>query len=93
LVLLLSSELIDILWGLFYFTGLGNLKATILSHSLFFAVIWAVLVMVIFTVIYNRRSALVVGVVVFSHWVVDFITHPMGAIFARREDYFMIRFG
>jgi hypothetical protein len=45
------------------------------------AVIWAFLMMVIFTFIYDRGSGLVVGVIVFSHWLVDLITHPMGAIF------------
>jgi len=29
----------------------------------------------------DRRSGIVIGLLVFSHWVIDFITHPMGAIF------------
>jgi hypothetical protein len=30
------------------------------------------------------RTSLVLGLAVFSHWILDFITHPMGAIFGGR---------
>jgi len=43
-VLLIATELIDILWGIFYFTGIdeanGGLNSTVLSHSLFMSLIW-----------------------------------------------------
>jgi hypothetical protein len=46
------------------------------------SVIWSVLAAVIAARIYHdRRSGIVIGLLVFSHWVIDFITHPMGAIF------------
>jgi len=85
-VLLIASELIDILWGIFYFTGIdrGNVGtgSSPWSHSLFMSVIWSLLAALLVARIYHdRRSGLIVGLLVFSHWVVDFITHPMGAIF------------
>jgi hypothetical protein len=86
LVLLIATELIDILWGLFYFTGIDRdrvgLYSSPWSHSLFMSVIWSLLAAVIVARIYkDHRSGIVVGLLVFSHWVIDFITHPMGAIF------------
>jgi len=85
LVLLIATELIDILWGLFYFTGIDRNRvgtdSSPWSHSLFMSVIWSVLAALIVARIYrDRRSGIVVGLLVFSHWVIDFITHPMGAI-------------
>jgi len=85
-VLLIATELIDILWGIFYFTGIdrGNvgMSSSPWSHSLFMSVIWSVLSALLVARIYHdRRSGIVVGLLVFSHWVIDFITHPMGAIF------------
>lgn len=85
-VLLLASEFIDILWGIFYFTGIdrGNVGSgtSPWSHSLFMSVIWSVVAALAVARIYHdRRSGIVVGLLVFSHWVIDFITHPMGAIF------------
>jgi len=85
-VLLITTELIDILWGLFYFTGIdrGNPDTSTfpLTHSLFMSLIWSVLAAHVAARIYNdNRSGIVIGLLVFSHWVIDFITHPMGAIF------------
>jgi hypothetical protein len=88
-VLLIASELTDILWGIFYFTGIdrGNIDGNTApwSHSLFMSAMWALLAAIVAALIYrDRLSGLVIGLVVFSHWVVDFITHPMGAIFGGR---------
>lgn len=85
-VLLIASELIDILWGIFYFTGIdrGNvgISSSPWSHSLFMSVVWSVITALLVAWIYHdRRSGIIVGLLVFSHWVIDFITHPMGAIF------------
>ena len=83
--LLIASELIDILWGLFYFTGIDTGVATNSfpwSHSLFMSMIWSALAALFIILIYkDLRSGLVIGLLVFSHWVFDFIPHPMGAIF------------
>ena len=46
------------------------------------SLIWSVLAALLATRIYHDfRSGLVIGLLVFSHWVIDFITHPMGALF------------
>lgn len=85
-VLLIATELIDILWGIFYFTGIdrGNvgMDSSPWSHSLFMSVIWSALAALLVTHLYHdQRSGIIVGLLVFSHWVIDFITHPMGAMF------------
>ncbi len=84
-VLLVATELIDILWGIFYFTGIdrggAGLDSSPWSHSLFMSAIWSVLAAVLAAWIYHdRRSGIVAGLLVFSHWVIDSFTHPMGAI-------------
>lgn len=86
LVLLIATELIDILWGIFYFTGIDRnsvgMDSSPWSHSLFMSLIWSFLAAFIVARIYHdRRSGIVIGLLVFSHWLIDFITHPMGAIF------------
>lgn len=85
-VLLVATEFIDILWGIFYVTGLDRGSAGIdsspWSHGLFMSAIWSVLAALLVARIYHdRRSGIVAGLLVFSHWVVDFITHPMGAVY------------
>lgn len=85
-VLLIASELIDILWILFYFTGIDRgstgTDSSPWSHSLFMSIVWSVLAALLATHLYHdRRIGLVIGLLVFSHWVIDSITHPMGALF------------
>jgi hypothetical protein len=47
------------------------------SHGLFMSVVWALLAALIaFLIYHDRRSAIVIGSVVMSHWFLDFIVHP-----------------
>ena len=47
------------------------------SHSLLMSVVWSTLAAGIVYLIYREeKTSLVVGLVVFSHWVLDFIVHP-----------------
>jgi hypothetical protein len=47
------------------------------SHGLLMSILWSIVAACItFLVIRNRRSSLVLGLVVFSHWILDFIVHP-----------------
>ena len=47
------------------------------SHGLFMTAVWAILIAgVAFLVFRDRRTSMVLGLVVFSHWVLDFIVHP-----------------
>jgi len=95
--LVLSAQLVDLLWPLFLLLDIeharidpGNTAMTPLdfydypfTHSLIGAMGWS-LVMGIGYFVFRRelRNALVVGFCVFSHWVLDFITHrpdlPLG---------------
>lgn len=89
-VLLVASELLDIFWLLFYVTGIDKNvsmeRASPLSHGLFMSLLWSVIAAVIAAGVYrDRRSSIVIGLVVFSHWLLDLITHPMGAIFGGRN--------
>lgn len=46
------------------------------SHGLFMSVVWAILGGLIgFLCYHNRRPAIVIGLVVFSHWILDFLMH------------------
>jgi membrane-bound metal-dependent hydrolase YbcI (DUF457 family) len=47
------------------------------SHGLFMSLVWAFLAAILVYLVYkDRRSALVIGLVVASHWFLDFIVHP-----------------
>jgi len=48
------------------------------SHSLFMAVLWSMAAALLCARIYHRRDAgVVIGLLVFSHWVLDFVSHPI----------------
>lgn len=47
------------------------------SHGLVMSVVWAILAGAIAFLVYReRRASLIMALVVFSHWVLDFIVHP-----------------
>jgi hypothetical protein len=82
-VSLVAAEALDILWVGFSVTGIdpGVNGAFPLSHGLFMSVVWSVMAALIARFIFrNRRSGIIIGFLVFSHWVLDLITHPMGAV-------------
>jgi hypothetical protein len=88
-VLLLATEVLDLLsFGFvtiriedvsYSFTDFiqGNIVLSVpWSHGLFMSVMWSALASVITFLIYReRRTASIIGLVVFSHWVLDFIVH------------------
>ncbi len=81
-VLLAASEAIDLIYVVFLLAGIDSAKAGTLTHSLIMSAIWTVSVgLAVFIFSRSARSALVVGLVVFSHWILDFIVWPMTAIF------------
>lgn len=52
------------------------------SHGLFMSIIWSlVAVLAAFVVSRNRRTAGVIGLVVFSHWLLDFLMHSNLPVF------------
>jgi hypothetical protein len=47
-----------------------------ISHSLAMSLVWAIVFAAIFYLIRrSKRDSFIVGITVFSHWVLDFITH------------------
>ncbi len=47
------------------------------SHSLFMCIVWSVLAAALAYLFYrDRRTSSIIGLVVFSHWVLDFIVNP-----------------
>lgn len=89
-LLLLAPLLLDVLWPVFLLVGLetvridpGNTVVTPLdlhdypwSHSLLMSLVWSALLGGgYFAWRRDRRGALVLAAGVFSHWVLDFVTH------------------
>ena len=76
-VLLLAAWYLDILAIVFGLAGIER-GGNPWSHGLFMSVVWSVLAAFLIARIYcDRRAELVVGLVVFSHWLLDFISHPI----------------
>ena len=79
-ILLLATWILDVLAIVFGFAGIekaGNIGNP-WSHGLFMSIVWSVLAALLITRIYrDRRAGMVVGLLVLSHWVLDFISHPI----------------
>lgn len=95
--LFLSAQLVDLIWPLFVLIGLenvridpGNTAVTPLdfynypyTHSLLGAVLWSCAMGLLYYGLRREvKTASIVGAVVFSHWILDLITHrpdlPLG---------------
>ena len=89
-VMFIAAQFLDLLWPIFVLSGIetfeieaGNTALTPLnftfypySHSLLMSIVWAVLfAATYFGLTKNKRGALVSGILVLSHWFLDFITH------------------
>jgi hypothetical protein len=84
-LLIVATELLDILAIGFSIIGLEKNGFAPLSHGLFMAGAWSALMAIIGWLTYRSyRTGLLLGSLVFSHWLIDFITHPMGAVFGGR---------
>ena len=90
--LILGNYVLDILWFGFAAVGLETWPKpgveghpAYWEHSLLMATVWSVLFGLLASWL-GRRSrhrthvGVVFGLMVFAHWVVDFITHPMTAL-------------
>jgi hypothetical protein len=78
--LLVASAGLDVAFGLFFAIGIERPGAPAAwSHGLFMATAWALSAALAAGLVgKNARAALVIGAVVLGHWVLDFISHPMG---------------
>jgi hypothetical protein len=79
-ILLLATWLLDLLaigfsyLGIEGTPGMGNPW----SHGLFMSVCWSVAVAFLVQRIFlSRRAGAVAGLIVFSHWILDLISHPI----------------
>jgi len=86
----MAGVFLDLLWPLFLLLGLehvkidpGNTAITPLnfndyplSHSLLMSIVWSLLFGGVYYLIKrNKKTSVILGLCVFSHWVLDFITH------------------
>jgi hypothetical protein len=78
-LLLLATEVLDLLAFAFFAIGIERPAPNPMlawSHGLFMSVIWSIVSAgVIFLVLRNTRASMVFGLLVFSHWVLDFVSH------------------
>lgn len=88
--LFLAAQLVDLLWPAFLLLGLehvridpGNTAVTPLdfydypiTHSLIGVILWSCALGLSYNLMKkDRRAAIVVGLLVFSHWILDLIAH------------------
>ncbi|MFW9779533.1 MAG: metal-dependent hydrolase [Candidatus Heimdallarchaeota archaeon] len=88
-ILIVGAYLIDVLFLGFMVVGIesppvnGQTGSAPWSHSLFMAIIWSLLTALIsYGVWHEQRISLSLGLLVFSHWIIDFISQPMTYIFS-----------
>ncbi len=90
--LVLGNEVLDILWGGFYAAGIdtapgrtdAGARLPYWDHSLLMAAVWSLLFGLLAWWLarrsqYRKQIGIAFGVMVFAHWVLDWITHPMTA--------------
>jgi len=88
--LILAPAFLDVLWPVFLLTGLETVRVVPTpdpflaldlhdfpySHSLVMSIVWSVLFGGVWlAVTRDRRASVVLGALVFSHWVLDWVTH------------------
>ena len=87
---IMATVFLDLLWPVFLLIGLehvkidpGNTVVTPLnfydypySHSLLMSVVWSLLFGGIYYLIKkNKKTSIILGICVFSHWILDFLVH------------------
>jgi len=86
----MAVNFLDLIWPLFLLTGIEHVKIELgntpmtplsfydypISHSLLMAIVWSLLFGGIYYLIKkNRKASIILGLGVFSHWILDFISH------------------
>ena len=99
-ILVICSYLIDLIFMVFMILGLEDMPSsdhiteTPWSHSLFMAIIWSILTASVFMLIsHDSYTSMIIGLLVFSHWVIDFIVSPMTYVFPNDTRKFLHPFG
>ena len=81
-VLIVATEVLDLMALLLGLIGIERAGYIPWSHGLAMSVVWSVAFGALSIWIFrNYRTGLLIGLLVFSHWLIDLITHPMGAVF------------
>ncbi|MEI8201038.1 MAG: hypothetical protein WCG21_13340 [Eubacteriales bacterium] len=84
-VFLIAAYAIDLIYFIFLAVGIDKLDYDPWSHSLFMAVIWSISAALITWFFCKKfRSGFVIGLVVFSHWLLDFIVWDNLPVFFAR---------
>lgn len=101
-LMFIAVQLLDLIWPVFVLLGIetlsidpGNTKLTPLdfqyypySHSLLMALVWGSLLgLGYYFFSKNKKGALVLGALVMSHWVLDFISHRPDLPLSPFSDY------
>ena len=79
-ILVIATFLLDILAIVFMFIGIegGEEVGNPLSHGLLMSLLWSLAAALLAgTGYHSYRSGALVGIAVFSHWILDFISHPI----------------
>ena len=78
-ILLLATMVLDILAIGFAWAGIERVGAgNPWSHGLLMSVIWSLAAALLgWRIFGEQRAGAVIGLLVFSHWVLDFISHPI----------------
>lgn len=86
-ILIIVAWAADIIWGLFFFLGVeaypspGSTATSPWSHGLLMNILWSTAAFLITKLISrSTRTSIFIGFLFFSHWIVDFLTHPMRAV-------------
>ena len=73
-VLLVATQVPDIVFGVFLIVGVTTGGATPWDHGLVMAAVWSIIAFAIaFLISRDLRTGIVVGILVLSHWAGDFI--------------------
>ena len=73
-VFLIAAYAIDLIYFIFLAVGIDKPDYDPWSHSMFMAIIWSLCAgLIASSVCKELRSGFVIGLVVFSHWILDFI--------------------
>jgi hypothetical protein len=88
--LMMAANWLDLIWPLFLILGIEHVRVRggsnpflILdfydypwTHSLVMSIVWSIAFGAVYWIVTRyTRGAIVTGVLVFSHWVLDFVTH------------------
>jgi hypothetical protein len=86
--LIIAAELIELIFFIFVATGIESMPGADkspfapYSHGITMGIIWSVLAGVItFLVSRNKKTSILIGILVFSHTILDFIASPKLAFY------------